>query len=110
MRCLIQCPKWSRLGPDIEVKDAIRPSVRGTVTNSQDCTEPQSWPTRWTGRSGLTASATARKSSVSFSRVKPPRSGAGAVDRPWPRMSYSTTWKSSASRAATSDQTSLESG
>ncbi len=35
---------------------------------------------------------------------------AGAVDRPWPRTSYSTTWNSSASRTATSDHTSLESG
>lgn len=84
---MIQCPKWSREGPDIEVKEAMRPSVRLTVTNSQDCTEPQSWPTRCTGRSGLTASATARKSSVSFSSVKPPRSGLGALDRPWPRTS-----------------------
>lgn len=92
------------------MNDAIRPSARGTVTNSQDCTDPQSWPTRCTGSSGLTASATARKSSVSFSRVKPPRSGTGADDLPWPRTSYSTTWKRSASRAATSVQTSLLSG
>ncbi|CAM5365359.1 hypothetical protein SMICM304S_07689 [Streptomyces microflavus] len=83
IRCLIQCPKWSREGPDIEVKEAILPWVRPTVTNSQDCTDPQSCPTTWTGRSGLTASITARKSSVSFSRVKPPRSGLGAVDLPW---------------------------
>lgn len=74
-------------GPDIEVKDAIRPRVRSTVTNSQDCTDPQSCPTRCTGRSGLTVSTTARKSSVSFSRVNPPRSGLGALDRPWPRTS-----------------------
>lgn len=87
IRFLIQWPKWSRDGPDMEVKEAIRPSVRRTVANSQPCTEPQSWPTRWTGRPGLTASATARKSSVSFSRVKPPRSGRGAVDRPQPRTS-----------------------
>lgn len=110
IRFLIQSPKWSSEGPDIEVKEAIRPSVRGTVTNSQDCTDPQSWPTRCTGRPGLTASATARKSSVSFSSVKPPRSGTGAVDLPWPRTSYSTTWKRAASRAATSVHTSLLSG
>ncbi len=42
IRRLIQCPKWSREGPDIEVKEAIRPSVRGTVANSHPCTEPQS--------------------------------------------------------------------
>lgn len=71
----------------MEVKEAIRPSVRATVANSQPCTEPQSWPTRCTGRSGLTASTTARKSSVSFSRVKPPRNGTGAEERPWPRTS-----------------------
>ncbi len=71
----------------MEVKEAIRPSVRRTVANSHACTEPQSWPTRWTGASGLTASATARKSSVSFSSVNPPRSGRGAVDRPQPRTS-----------------------
>ncbi|MEY9487587.1 hypothetical protein RKD26_003381 [Streptomyces calvus] len=94
----------------MEVKEAIRPAVRPTVTNSQDCTEPQSCPTRCTGRSGLTASATARKSSVSFSRVNPPRSGRGAVDRPWPRTSYATTWKRPARRGATSDHTSLLSG
>ncbi|GAA3300810.1 hypothetical protein GCM10020295_42460 [Streptomyces cinereospinus] len=35
-----QWPKWSRDGPDIEVKEAIRPLVRGTVTNSQACTDP----------------------------------------------------------------------
>lgn len=87
IRRLIQCPKWSREGPDIDVNEAIRPWVRSTVANSQDWTEPQSWPTTWTGRSGLTASATARKSSVSFSSVKPPRSGLGAVDLPWPRTS-----------------------
>lgn len=69
------------------MKEAIRPSVRVTVANSQDWTEPQSWPTTCTGRSGLTASATARKSSVSFSSVKPPRSGFGAVDLPCPRTS-----------------------
>lgn len=109
-RFLIQCPKWSRDGPDIDVKEAIRPSVRLTVVNSQAWTEPQSWPTRWTGRSGLTASATARKSSVNFSSVNPPRSGCGADDLPWPRTSYSTTWKCPARRAATSDHTSLESG
>lgn len=110
IRFLIQCPKWSSEGPDIEVKEAMRPSVRLTVTNSHDCTEPQSWPTRCTGLSGLTASATARKSSVSFSSVKPPRSGTGAVERPCPRTSYNTTWKRSASRRATADQTSLLSG
>lgn len=94
----------------MEVKEAIRPWVRATVANSQPWTEPQSCPTRCTGRSGLTASATARKSSVSFSRVKPPRSGTGAEECPWPRTSYSTTWKRAASLSATSDQTSLLSG
>lgn len=110
IRCLIQCPKWSREGPDIEVKEAIRPSVRLTVANSHDWTEPQSCPTRCTARSGLTASATARKSSVSFSSVNPPRSGVGAVDRPCPRTSYSTTCHCSASCSATCVQTSLLSG
>jgi hypothetical protein len=110
MRRSIQWPKWSRDGPDIEVNEAMRPLVRCTVVNSQACTEPQSCPTRCTGRSGLTASATAKKSSVSFSSVNPPRSGRGAVDRPWPRTSYATTWKRPASRAATSDHTSLLSG
>ncbi|CAM5504248.1 hypothetical protein SGRI78S_04998 [Streptomyces griseus subsp. griseus] len=42
IRRLIQCPKWSRDGPDIEVKEAIRPSVLPTVTNSQAWTDPQS--------------------------------------------------------------------
>lgn len=42
VRFLIQWPKWSRDGPDMEVKEAIRPSVRRTVANSQPCTEPQS--------------------------------------------------------------------
>ncbi len=86
-RRLIQWPKWSRHGPEIEVNEARRPSVAATVANSQPCTEPQSWPTRCTGRSGLTASATARKSAVSFSRVKPPFSGFGASERPCPRTS-----------------------
>ncbi len=109
-RALNQCAAWSRDGPHSEVNEAIRAAARSTVTNSHDCTEPQSWPTRWTGRPGLTASATARKSSVSFSSVKPPRSGRGAVDRPWPRTSYATTWKRSASRSATGDHTALLSG
>jgi len=38
------------------------------VTACQAWIAPQSWPSRWTGRSGLTASSTAARSSASRSR------------------------------------------
>lgn len=49
------------------VYEAMRRSAAGAVTASQDCTEPQSWATTCTGRSGLTASATANRSAPSSS-------------------------------------------
>ncbi len=64
-----QCAAWSRQGPETEVKEAIRSARALPVTASQDWIEPQSCPTRWTGRSGLTASSTAPRSASSAARV-----------------------------------------
>ena len=56
-------------GPHIEVNEATRPASLGVLTASQHCSEPQSWPTRCTGRSGLTARMTASRSAMSSVRA-----------------------------------------
>ena len=60
---------WSRQGPEIDVYDAMRPRHAGSVTASQHWIEPQSWPTRWNGRSPQVASATAFRSNASRASV-----------------------------------------
>src|ERR1700730_1216181 len=60
----IHATRWSWLGPDTDVNDATRLLAAGRARYSHTETEPQSWASTCTGRSGLTASTTAAKSSA----------------------------------------------
>ena len=77
----IQCATWSRHGPEIEVYEAIRSALAGSVTASQAWMEPQSWAITCTGRSGLTASATAIGRWPGVPADNPPQ---WTVFRSWP--------------------------
>ena len=85
-RVRIQGRIWSSRGPATAVKDAIRPPAVAVVSASQHWNAPKSWPTRWTGRSGLRASITAWRSAVRLCSANASLF-AGAVERPVPRVS-----------------------